>query len=353
MTEYSDTLNIRKRLVKFLKIPSVVGFEQPFMDYLYTYCQKYTDYTITQTNILIVVQRKESTSKKILSVHVDRQGFVVNAQGVVEYAAFVAKKKHGIIIEADEYVFKKSASRYIGEEIYAYDHLSGKELSRGKIVGSHYNMKKELVTYDVEGISNLSEGMPLALVSTLHTQKNYIYSQIDNAISVALAIELLEEGFDGIILFTTEEEIGLSWKHIANYLEEQKITTQELIVLDTSPYKYVHSLDKGLVVLRNRDETGVFNKELLQKIIVICGKEKIPFELKDELKDVQNEYRASHGLERRSYGHTELGRLVEHTKGKVNGATIQIPSTNYHTNEELTSLESLENYYLFLKKLVL
>ena len=38
--------------------------------------------------------------------------------------------------------------------------------------------------------------------------------------------------------------------------------------------------------------------------------------------------------------------------GKFNGATIQIPTTDYHTNHETTSELAIKNYYTILKRLL-
>lgn len=42
-----------------------------------------------------------------------------------------------------------------------------------------------------------------------------------------------------------------------------------------------------------------------------------------------------------SLGRTELGRLVAATNGAINGTTLQIPTTGYHTTHETTSLASV------------
>ena len=43
-----------------------------------------------------------------------------------------------------------------------------------------------------------------------------------------------------------------------------------------------------------------------------------------------------------SLGRTELGRLVVATEGEINGTTLQIPSTEYHTPNETASLSSID-----------
>lgn len=345
--------NILEKLKDLLKIPSVVRFEQAMLDYLEGFCLKLEDYEVTQTDRLLVVKKKSTGSERIISVHIDRHGIVKNNSGELVYAAFEAEKYYEDNIEATEYVFERVASRYIGEEFYAYNPVTGAKLSRGKVIGANYDFENKCVKFQMKNLGNIANGTPLALVSKLLYHDDYFYSQIDNSISVAVAMQLLEEKFDGTIIFSTEEEIGMSWKHIATYLEEQKIETQELIVIDTSPYKYIHSIDEGLVVLRNKDEDGIFNKELVNEIRIICENDKIPFEFKDEIIEKMNIMLEKQGEDPKKFGHTELGRLVENTQGKINGVTIQLPSINYHTNKELSSMKALTNYYKLLKELLL
>lgn len=340
---------ILNKLNDLLLIPSVVRYEQPMLDYLEEFCLKLLDYDCIQTDRLLVVKKRNTSSDKILSVHIDRHGLVINDDGEVVYAAFEAKHYYEDEIEAEEYVFEKTASRYIGETVYAYDPVTGEEITRGKIVGAKYDFEKKVVKFNLKELGTVAVGTPLALVSKLLYHEDYFYSQIDNSISVAVVMQLLEDGFDGTVIFTTEEEIGNSWKHLRDYLEENNIRTQELIVLDTSPYKYVHSIDKGFVVLRNRDEDGVFNPQLVKEMSDICQRENIDFEFKDVVIENMNKILEEQGEEPKKFGHTELGRLVENTNGKLNGVTIQLPSTNYHTNEELSSKKALENYYRLLK----
>lgn len=344
---------ILKKLKSLLKIPSVVRFEQAMLDYLEEFCLKLEDYEITQTDRLLVAKKRNSNSNKIISAHIDRHGIVKNNSGDLVYAAFEAKKYYEDNIEATEFVFERVASRFIGEKFYAYDPVTGEKITEGKVIGAKYYFENKYVKFEMKNLGNIANGTPLALVSKLSHYDDYFYSQIDNSISVAVAMQLLEKGFDGTVIFSTEEEIGMSWKHIADYLKKQKIETQELIVLDTTPYKYMHSIDKGLVVLRNKDEEGIFNKKLVNEIRTICEKENIPFEFKDEVIENKNLMLEKQGEEPKKFGHTELGRLVENTKGKINGVTIQIPSTNYHTNKELSSMKSLTNYYKLLEKLLL
>ena len=51
-------------LKELLKIPAVVRFEQPLLNYLESYCNKIDGYECFQEDRLLIVRKKESTSKK-------------------------------------------------------------------------------------------------------------------------------------------------------------------------------------------------------------------------------------------------------------------------------------------------
>ena len=63
----------------------------------------------------------------------------------------------------------------------------------------------------------------------------------------------------------------------------------------------------------------------------------ISYAYKDVYIEAQNKIRSKPY----SLGRTELGRLVAETSGQINGTTLQIPSTNYHTPNETASLSSI------------
>ena len=121
--------------------------------------------------------------------------------------------------------------------------------------------------------------------------------------------------------------------------------------MDTTPYNDSRAIDEGLVVLRNKDENGIFNPDLVKRLRSACDQDRIKYQFKDEIIEMQNA-RLPEGKEPIDLGKTELGRIVQHTNGKYNGSTLQLPTTNYHTNHETTSEKALENYYQTLLKLL-
>jgi hypothetical protein len=48
-----------------------------------------------------------------------------------------------------------------------------------------------------------------------------------------------------------------------------------------------------------------------------------------------------------------LGRLIQGTKRKWSGATIQIPTLMYHTSNETTSLQAIDSFYTFLSNILM
>ena len=73
--------------------------------------------------------------------------------------------------------------------------------------------------------------------------------------------------------------------------------------------------------------------------------------MKDEVIEAQNA-QLLEDAKPKKLGKTELGRVIQHTSGRFNGATVQLPTTDYHSNHETTSELALSNYYEALKRLL-
>ena len=77
--------------------------------------------------------------------------------------------------------------------------------------------------------------------------------------------------------------------------------------------------------------------ELTEEIEKKCLELGITYSFKDAYIEERNRDRSKP----LSLGRTELGRLVVATDGNINGTTLQIPTTGYHTTEETASLASI------------
>ena len=173
----------------------------------------------------------------------------------------------------------------------------------------------------------------------------------------AIIIYLYQNGFQGTAFFTAQEEAGKSWRYVYEWFSKNKLTTNELLVLDTSPYDTRVEADVQQVVLRNRDVNARFKSPILKQLKNFCHKNNIPFSCKDTFIQDKNKIRKEKGLPLLTLGSTELGRIVMESKGTIQGTTLQIPTTGYHTVEETASIKAvkailhiLSSFYIDNKK---
>ena len=64
--------------------------------------------------------------------------------------------------------------------------------------------------------------------------------------------------------------------------------------------------------------------------------------------EAENARLRSIGEAPRSLGSTEMGRVIAASNGLVDGTTIQIPTTGYHSMEETTAVASVEAFLKIL-----
>lgn len=65
----------------------------------------------------------------------------------------------------------------------------------------------------------------------------------------------------------------------------------------------------------------------------------------------KNKLRVQNNQSLLSLGSTELGRIVKESSGSIQGTTLQIPTTGYHTVEETASVLSIKTVLFILKNL--
>ena len=122
-----------------------------------------------------------------------------------------------------------------------------------------------------------TEKKDIAFMDKLKVEEDMISAQLDNVLSIAILVYLYELGYQGTAFFTSSEEAGKSWRFLLEYFRRFDITTNELLVLDTSPYKSIDDIKSLDVVLRNRDENGYFRSPLKTKIKKIAIKNRIKY----------------------------------------------------------------------------
>nr|MDA3854790.1 hypothetical protein [Candidatus Woesearchaeota archaeon] len=168
---------------EFLKIPSVVGYEKPFLNYLEKKIKKLGYETLLKKNYLVIKPKNNVDSRYLFSAHIDRHGLILNDSNKVEYGAFYLKKKLDLKFKpeineekekdlsnhlkvnrvnfefSDEYLkfedfdlkfekentvsyIEKIAYRYVNDSVFSYDSNTGKKLSKFKILRYNQNFRE-------------------------------------------------------------------------------------------------------------------------------------------------------------------------------------------------------------------
>lgn len=336
---------IVKKTKEYLSVPSVVGHEKVFMQYLQDDFED-AGFTVFDYEGLLAVQGSEPASH-IICAHIDRHGLISLGDDEYVYAAqYMREIKYGENNLSSRKQVENIAKRFEGEHIYAYHPDKGETLAQGRIEACYPNMMNNDALFYVEGIAQLGQNVPLAYAREATYEGDLLKGQIDNVISLAIVFALFKAGYQGTALLTCEEEIGKSWVHIAEYLDGMRIETDRLLVLDTSPYSEKSVIDAGPVIFRNRDKSEMFNAAFVGELKERCAALDIPFQVKDETLLASGK-----GVD--DLGSTELGRLVQGTKGRWSGATVQIPTLMYHTSNETTTTKAMVHFYAFLHSVLI
>ncbi len=333
-------------LKQLIRIPSVVGAEHPFFMFVKRELEE-IGIEVEYYDGVLVAKGTQPTSGYI-SAHSDRHGLICTGHNEFQYAAFIAKNRADLTGTSNsEQLLHNFTSRFVDEKVQAYEPWSGTYLGMGVIKEASLCERRNNIIFKVDGFEYLFPGTPIAFMDRLDIKDNLISAQLDNVISVAIIIYMYHLGYKGTAFFTASEEAGKSWRFLLEYFRRFNISTNELLVLDTSPYKSLEDMQNLDVILRHRDENATFKSPLKNKIKKIAIEERIKYHFKDAY--LKNNMKQS-GV-KGSLGTTELGRIIHATKGAIQGATLQIPTIGYHTVNETTTRKSVDSMITILKKL--
>ncbi len=333
------------KTIEYLSVPSVVGHEGFFIQYLNDDFQKLGLETKIHDGILEVSGK--SPHAQIISAHIDRHGLISIGDGQYTYAAqHIKETKYDEENTTSQAMLKAISTRFEHEKVYAYHPYNNEFLGKGTIRSCENSMKNGDAIFTIDDMADMPVDTPIAYARNAMHDEHFLKGQIDNVVSIGVIYTLFQNGFQGTVLFSMEEEIGKSWLHITNWLTQNNIQTKELIILDTSPYREADPIEQNMVILRNRDKSAGFNNELVTKLKKRCEDLGIAYQVKDE-------FFLSLGLSISDLGSTELGRVVDNTDGLWSGATIQIPTLEYHTSYETTSRGCIESYYAILQNILI
>jgi hypothetical protein len=83
----------------------------------------------------------------------------------------------------------------------------------------------------------------------------------------------------------------------------------------------------------------------------VCKNRGIAFSYKDRFIEEQNKVLESKGLKPHSLGSTEMGRIISASNGLVDGTTLQLPTSGYHTTSETAAIAACNVYISLLQSL--
>lgn len=331
-------------LKQLVRVPSVVGAEHAFFMFLKRELED-LNINVEYYDGLLVAKGSDPTSGYI-SAHADRHGLICTGQNEFQYAAFIAKNQADLTGNSNsEEMLKNFEQRFVNKKVQAYEPWSGSYLGIGVIEDAFLCKRRNNIIFKLDNLKHVMPGTPIAFMDKLKIENDLVSAQIDNTISIAMILYLYTLGYEGTAFFTASEEAGRSWRFLLEYFRRYDISTNELLVMDTSPYKNMEDINHLDIVLRNRDENGYFRSPLKAKIKKVAIKNKIKYHYKDEyMKNLMKQT----GI-KTSLGVTELGRIIKASKGKIQGTTLQFPTIGYHTIEETTSMNAIASMMKVLK----
>ena len=344
---FTDFLDTLKQLIR---VPSVIGYEHSFFLYLKRELDELGIQTYYYDGILVA--QGNEPNRGMLSAHIDRHGLICTGPDEFQFAAYQSKNRIDLKGNSvSEQTYQTISSRFLNQQVQAYEPWSGAYLGIGEITDVYMCKEINNLMFKVDGLKHLLPGTPVAFVDKLDISDTLISAQLDNVISAAIIIYLYQNGYQGTAFFTAQEEAGRSWRYIHDWFKKNNLTTSELLVLDTSPYDNREAAELQDVVLRNRDANARFRSPLLKNLKNFCHKNNIDFSCKDAYIQEKNKILNEKGLPLLSLGSTELGRIIKESKNTIQGTTLQIPTTGYHTVEETASIKSVKSTLYILKNL--
>jgi putative aminopeptidase FrvX len=323
-------------LQQLVREPSVVGTEDSFFRVLRRELEE-VDARV-ERHLGVLVARGNNPESLVLSAHIDRHGLLCTGPNEFQYAAFIASNRGELTGDSvSEQMMASIADRFTGQRVQAHLPYTGTYLGQGTISSGYLCPNRGNLIFEINGLDYLQPGTPVSFLDRLRITGTHLSAQLDNVLSVALIVWLFRNGFTGTALFTAQEEAGRSWRFALAWFQRESITTRRLLVLDTSPYPTAEAAGAQDVVLRKKDATAAFDPDFTAEIEDRCRSLGIPYSYKDAWIEAQNAGRNKP----LSLGRTELGRLAAATGGQINGTTLQIPTTGYHTASETASLSSI------------
>ncbi len=327
-------------LTSLIRQPSVVGAEHSFFRVLQRELEE-RGAKVTWYEGLLVAQRGQA-DRLFLSAHIDRHGLVCTGPNEFQFAAFVSGARSDLLGNSvGELLMRKVVDRFNGEQVYAYEPWSGAYRGKGAITDAYICEFRNNLIFTLQGMDHLVAGTPVAFLDNLKVTDQALIAQLDNVLCTAVLVYLFELGFEGTAFFTAQEEAGKSWRYLLEWFRRFGGSTNQLIVVDTSPFPSFEAAQEQHLVLRNQDANARFSENLTQTLAKACEKLGVVTQYKDVYVSQANEALVASGQEPMSLGSTEMGRIIKASNGLVDGTTLQIPTSGYHTLSETAPIDAV------------
>ncbi len=335
-------------LKAIMRQPSVVGAEHSFFRVLQRELEE-RGANVTWYEGLLVAQGSKPFST-MFSAHIDRHGLMCTGPNEFQYAAFISGNRTDLLNNSvSEELMTKITERFQSVPVFAYEPWSGVYRGSGVIKNTYVCEFRNNLIFEIDGLDDVVAGTPVAFKDKLKISNGRLEGQLDNVLTAAVIVHLFSLGFQGTAFFTAEEEAGKSWRYLLEWFRRFGGATNRLFVVDTSPFPNIESADQQLMVLREKDANAGFNKEATKLVEDLCREHNLSFLYKDRYVEEENARLLAVGEKPRSLGSTEMGRIIAASNGLVDGTTIQIPTSGYHTMEESASWDSVEAFIRLLK----
>lgn len=343
-TDYIDLLKA------MIRQPSVVGAEHSFFRVLQRELEE-RGARVTWYEGLLVAQGSKPFST-MFSAHIDRHGLICTGPDEFQYAAFVSSHRTDLLNNSvSEELMSKITERFQSVSVYAYEPWSGAYRGSGIIKKASVCPFRNNLIFEIDGLESVVAGTPVAFKDKLSVNNGRLEGQLDNVLTAAAIVHLFSLGFQGTAFFTAQEEAGSSWRYLLEWFRRFGGSTNRLFTVDTSPFPTPEAANEQLLVLREKDANAPFNKDATLLVEQLCRENNLSFLYKDKYVEEENRKLVSAGGKPRSLGSTEMGRVIAASNGLVDGTTIQVPTSGYHTMEESAAKESVEAFIKLLTTL--
>ena len=337
LLNFEDFFDLLKQLVRQ---PAVVGAEEAFFRVLQRELEE-AGATVSLYEGLLVAEGKQPQAGYI-SAHIDRHGLICTGPNEFQYAAFVAGRRGDLVGDSvSEETYHTITGRFWNQPVQAYEPWSGSYLGQGTIQNTYLCERRGSIIFELEGLDYVLPGTPVAYLDRLTIEEDLLYAQLDNVLMATMLVYLYQCGYEGTAFFTAQEEAGRSWRFLLEWFRRVDRHTNRLLVLDTSPYPDRAAAEAQQIVLRHRDAHARFDPAMVASLEQAARQRSVAYVFKDDFIEELNKQRVQDGLKPQSLGSTELGRLITASDGEIRGATLQIPTTGYHTPSETASLSAV------------